>query len=411
MDVKEKIVEMLKEGFVCDRCLGREFAQLLTGLKNEERGRILRHYIAILIDSGEKIDVDKSNFYGIKFHLKKIKTKKPKKCSICSDIFSELKKKEKLIVKKLKKYEFNTFLVGCRLAPKLVEKEQVLWNRVGIEWCESIKNEINREVGRGIERITGKVMNRKLPDITILLDLNTNEIKLNVRSVYVYGKYQKLVRGIPQTKWKKGRFPTSVQQLIEKPFLKQLNAKKSVFHGAGREDVNVRCLGWRPFVIESVNPKKRKLKLREIQKGINKSKKVKVKNLKIVERNVIKKIKYANYDKTYRAVVGFENPVENLKKVKQLKDAIIKQKTPIRVLRRRANKLRRRRVKDIKFKLLSKSKVEFKIKTQAGLYVKELINGDDGRTEPNISGLMNNKVKKIELDVIKIHSDRDGTKI
>ncbi len=286
-----------------------------------------------------------------------------------------------------------------------------MWNRVGIEWCESIKNEINREVGREIERITGKVMNRKLPDITILLDLNADEIKLNVRSIYVYGKYQKLVRGIPQTKWKKRRFRTSVQELIEKPFLKQLNAEKSVFHGAGREDVNVRCLGWRPFVIELVNPKKRKLKLRKIQKEINKSKKVKIKNLKIVERNFIKKIKYANYDKTYRALVEFENPVEKLKEVKQLKDVIIAQKTPTRVLRRRAHKVRRRRIKDIKFKLLSKNKVEFEIKTQAGLYVKELIDGDGGRTEPNISGLMNNKVKKIELDVIKVHSDRDGTKI
>ena len=53
----------------------------------------------------------------------------------------------------------------------------------------------------------------------------------------------------------------------------------------------------------------------------------------------------------------------------------------------------------------SKKKVEFKITTQAGLYVKEFISGDEGRTEPSISGLLNNKVKKIELDVIKIHCD------
>ncbi len=60
MDVKEKIVEVLKKDFVCDRCLGRGFAQLLSGLKNEERGRILRHYIAMLIDSGEKIENKKN---------------------------------------------------------------------------------------------------------------------------------------------------------------------------------------------------------------------------------------------------------------------------------------------------------------------------------------------------------------
>jgi tRNA pseudouridine synthase 10 len=405
VDLKEKTIEMMKEGFICDRCLGRGFSQLLSGLTNEERGRIIRNYVAMSIDSGEKIDFDDSNFYGMKFHLKKLKPKKPRKCYVCSDIFSELKKKVKLIVKKLKKYEYDTFLVGCKLTPGLIEREQDLWNKVGIEWCESIKTEINRGFGKEIERITRKVMNRKLPDITILLDLNTGEVEMNVRSIYVYGKYQKLVRGIPQTKWKRKIFRTSVQEVIEKPFLKQTESEKSSFHGAGREDVNVRCLGWRPFVIELVNPKRRKLGLKKARESINKSKKVKVKNLKIVEKNIIRKIKFAEYDKTYRAIVEFENPVENLERLRKLKGIMIKQKTPIRVLRRRSNRIRRRMVKDIKFKLLRKNKVELKITTQSGLYVKELINGDGDRTEPNVSGLINNKVKKIELDVIKIYSD------
>jgi len=404
MDVKEKLIEILKEGFVCDRCLGRQFAQLLTGLTNGDRGKILRNYVAMLLDSEEKIDVDDSNFYGIKFHLRKFDTKKPNRCSICSDVFPELKKKVKLIIKKLKKYEYKTFLVGCKLTHGVIEKEQDLWNRVGIYWCESIKTEINRELGKEIEKITGKVMDRKHPDITILFDINTDEVRLNIRSIYVYGKYQKLVRGIPQTKWKKKIFHTSVQDIIEKPFLKQTRSEKSSFHGAGREDINVRCLGWRPFVIELVDPRGRKLKLKQIQKEINKSKKVKVKNLKIVERRFVIKLKFTEYDKTYRALVEFENPADNLKRIKVLKDAIIEQKTPIRVLKRRVDKLRRRKVKDIKYRLISKKKVEFIIKTQAGLYVKELITGDKGRTEKSISGLINNKVKKIELDVIKVHS-------
>jgi tRNA pseudouridine synthase 10 len=88
-----------------------------------------------------------------------------------------------------------------------------------------------------------------------------------------------------------------------------------------------------------------------------------------------------------------------------LKEAIITQKTPIRVLKRRSDKIRKRKLKDIKYKFLSKNKIELMIKSQSGLYVKELITGDDGRTEPSISGLLNNKVKKIELDVIKIHCD------
>jgi len=405
LDVKEKVIEILKEGFVCDSCIGRNFAQLLSGMTNEERGKILRNYLAMLIDSGEKIDVNNSNFYGIKFHLKKIKPEKPKKCSVCSGLFQELKKKVKLIAKKLRKYEYKTFLIGCKLTPELIEKEQELWDRVGIEWCESIKTEINRELGIELERMTGKEMNRKLPDITILLDLNTDSVELNVRSLYVYGKYQKLVRGIPQTKWKKKVFPTSVQETIEKSFLKQTKSDRSSFHGSGREDVNVRCLGWRPFVLELINPVKRKIDLKKVRKELKKSKKVRVKDLKIVGKDLIRKIKFADYDKTYRAVVMFEDPVESLKRLDELKNAMITQKTPIRVLRRRSDKIRRRKVKDMRYKLLSKKKVELKITTQSGLYVKELITGDEERTEPSISRLLNNKVKKVELDVIKIHCD------
>ena len=203
-----------------------------------------------------------SNFYGIKFHNKKIKTSKPKKCYVCSNLFKELKKKVKLIIKELNKYEYKTFLVGCKLTPELIEKEQGLWNKIGIEWCESIKTSVNRELGKEIERITGKEMNRKMPDITVNLDLNTDKVELNVRSVYVYGKYKKLVRGIPQTKWKRKIFKTSVQEIIGKPLLRQIKSKDSSFHGSGREDVNVRCLGWRPFVIELIRPIKRKVNLK-----------------------------------------------------------------------------------------------------------------------------------------------------
>lgn len=78
------------------------------------------------------------------------------------------------------------------------------------------------------------------------------------------------------------------------------------------------------------------------------------------------------------------------------------QQTPKRVLRRRSDKLRKRRLIDIKYKLLNKKKVEFTITAQAGLYIKELVTGDDSRTQPNISDIINNKVKNMKLDVIRI---------
>lgn len=87
MKIEEKAIEIMKDSFVCNNCLGRAFAGLLSGYSNEERGKIIRQYIAFLIDSGEKIEVDFSNFYDIKFRNVKIKSEKPEKCKLCKNFF------------------------------------------------------------------------------------------------------------------------------------------------------------------------------------------------------------------------------------------------------------------------------------------------------------------------------------
>ncbi len=403
MDVKEKAITIMKDKFVCDNCLGRGFGALLTGLTNEQRGETIRKYLAFLMDSGEKLGMDESNFFGIRFRNVKVKGKEPKKCSLCGDLFKNLKKKVNLIIKQLQKFEFKTLLVGTNPPLNVIEKEQELWNKIGVEWVESIRTEINRELGKEICIMMKKEMDRKNPDITIFYDFNKNSVRLQIRSLYIFGKYRKSVRGIPQTKWKKKIYKTSIQEIAAKPLLKYSNADDTSFHGEGREDIDVRCLGWRPFVIELLNPIKRNLDLKKMEKEINKSNKVKVSGLKYTSKDVVRNIKTVKHDKTYRATVTFEKSVRNIKKLSELKNTVISQSTPIRVIKRRSDKLRRRLVKDIKFRKLTDKKIELKITSQSGLYIKELITGDDGRTSPNVANLLNNKVKKIELDVIKIH--------
>jgi tRNA pseudouridine synthase 10 len=185
-----------------------------------------------------------------------------------------------------------------------------------------------------------------------------------------------------------------------------VDTRKSKFHGAGREDIDARNLDWRPFVIELVKPMKRKIDLKKIQKIANKNKKVKIKNLKIVDKEAVNKIKFAKIDKTYEAEVVFSKDIDKkkLKELKKFKKIIITQQTPTRVVHRRANILRKRMLKQISWKVVGKRKIIFRIKGESGLYIKELITGDQGRTKPNISEILNNKVKRISLDVVKIHS-------
>jgi len=424
LKLTDRAVALMKENFVCDNCLGRSSAELLSGLTNKERGKIIRNFIAMLVDSGEKFDVRSSNFYGIKFRNSKIKPEKPEKCGICKNFFlGKADELAKTIVKKTNDYDFDTFLIGTIVSDDLAKMEEETWQKIGVEFVEPIKNEINREVGKSIEKLTKneKRFSLKEPDITAIIDLGKNKVALQVRSLYIYGKYKKFVRGIPQTKWVcrecggkgcvrcKGEgkmYKTSVQEVIEKPLLKAAQAKKSKFHGAGREDIDARCLACRPFVMELLRPMKRTLDLKKMQAQINRSKKVNVTGLNAATKKDMYEIKSSKYDKTYFAEVTFEKKIDKkkLRLLKTLKGETIQQKTPSRVVHRRANLLRRRKVKEISVKVIGKKKLVLKIKGEAGLYIKELISGDSGRTEPNIAGILDNKVKNIKLDVIRIHT-------
>ncbi|MBI2084025.1 MAG: tRNA pseudouridine(54/55) synthase Pus10 [Candidatus Aenigmarchaeota archaeon] len=422
----DNFVELLKMP-ICDSCLGRNIADILSGYTNEERGKAVRMYVAFLLDSGEKLDVDLANFHGIKFRNIKLQDVKPEKCKVCKKFFREkVNGLAKAVAKKLRDMEFDTFLVGSIPSNEMLKNEETMNEIFGIEFSEPIKSEINRELGKRIEKLTRRKFNLRSPDVTILVDLNTDSVKLQVKSLCIHGEYQKLVRGIPQTKWVcsncqgkgcikcKGEgklYKTSIQEIIEKTLIKAAKSRGSSFHGAGREDVDAMNFGWRQFVIEMERPKKRKVDVRKIERMINKSGKVKVRKLRIVKdgNELIRKLKTDRHDKTYRLEIEFEKDIDRrlLKNLKSLAGSEILQKTPTRVVHRRANKTRKRYVKKISYKIVGKSKLVLTVRTDAGLYVKELVTGDEGRTQPNVSELISNKVKSLKLDVIKIHSSKD----
>jgi len=395
---------------LCNHCLGRLYSGLLTGFTNEERGKILRTVIAMTIDKKlmDYSNIELSNFYGFKFR-NKIKIKKPEKCWLCSNLFDNLDKFARNTNKKLKNIEFDSFLVGSRIQDKIFVKEEKLWEITGIEFVESIKSEINRELGKKIGKLIKKPVNFKHPNIVIIADFVKNDIEIKINSLYILGFYKKLKRGIPQCKWgTPGKYKTSIQEIVARLFMKATKGKSNSFHGYGREDIDAKCLDWRPFVIEIIEPKKRRVNLKKIEKQINKSKKIKVKILKFSDKNTVRRIKSERGDKTYRVLVKLSKPTER-RELRKLKDivGIINQRTPIRVSHRRADLIRKRRVKDMKYKQINKKTLELKIKASAGLYIKELVTGDDGRTKPSVFEILNCKAFVKELDVIKIERPKN----
>jgi tRNA pseudouridine synthase 10 len=364
---------------LCDHCLGRQTAQVCTGMTNRERGELARKFAG---------------------------GKEPKECAACSGLFKQLESIADKAARQVEGLEFKTFLVGSRMPEKLVENEEKLWQKLGINYCEPMKSEFNRELGKVIfGKLKGRSdMDKETPDLVFLVDLETDKIQVKVNSLFVYGKYRKLVRGLPQTKWDK--YKETVEDIIAKPFMEASGGRAHAMHGMGREDIDARCLDGRPFVFEIIHPVKRELDLRKIQRLVNKSKKVQVTGLKFSCKKEVRALKACRPDKTYRLLVEFESEPKTADLRKLLSMDAISQKTPQRVLHRRADLVRRRRVKGIKWRKLKLKRYEFVIKGEAGLYVKELVTGDCGRTVPSISGILAISAKVISLDVIKIHLEQ-----
>ena len=165
----------------------------------------------------------------------------------------------------------------------------------------------------------------------------------------------------------------------------------------------------RPFVLELKHPKKRFVNLSLREKAVNESAqgKVEILNLEYSSRKELRLLKNLSpiASKTYEALVEFDDDVdeEALRQVEEkFRDVVINQRTPIRVLRRRADKIRQKKVYYVEAKKLGDRVVKFKIKAQGGLYIKELIDGDEGRTEPSISKLLGRKPLRIDLSVIEV---------
>ena len=109
--------------------------------------------------------------------------------------------------------------------------------------------------------------------------------------------------------------------------------------------------------------------------------------------------------KKYRALIEFDESVSKDKietLEKELQDITIKQRTPIRVSHRRADKIREKKLFSIQNKKISEREVEATITCDGGCYVKELISGDNNRTKPSVSEIVGINAICKKLDVIEI---------
>ena len=440
MDVLEKALTMLSKYPLCDNCLGRQFALLGYNIENKDRGSALKLGLTMQAsalvmaknhEGIKRLKILVSNGFSRQAQetLQHLKRRIPKKeqskmCFLCEGKFQLLESLIKKALQAIIDYEYSTFLVGVELPIAVEEREDEFKAKFSVSYGESIKHEFGRLLGKGISALTGKEVDYKRPDIVVIINPFTEQVKLQVNSLFIAGRYRKLVRNIPQSKWfcsschGKGckkcdgtgkMYSESVEELISKQFLEATEGENTAFHASGREDVDARMLGkGRPFVIEILKPKKRFLDLKALETAVNMhaNGKVEVSNLRFTSKEVVRRLKKAELaQKEYRVLIEFENEVSEdaLRLLEEkLSGAMVKQQTPLRVLHRRADLTREKYIYKVKVKKVSLKRALMEIRCQGGLYVKELVSGDDGRTMPNVSDLLGNKAKPLKLDVLKV---------
>jgi len=451
MTIFDKVIEIYQDKYICSHCLGRMFSLLGTDTTNHDRGNSL--LLTITMDKHRaylsqqdnrdnasqilKLLAENAKFTPAQSVLKKegikyIEPDSAEKCYLCYDIFNNINVYAKRAEKYLENLEFTNFLIGTALDAHIINNEDNFKATHNLLEAESFKNHFNREVGKNLSLILGKPAEFGMPDITIIYSIKfgTFDISLLLRSLFVYGRYNKFVRGIPQTHWNcrlcRGRgcesckftgkqYPTSVEELISPKFVNEAKADGSKFHGAGREDIDVRMLGnGRPFILELNNPKIRTLDLIKIQNKVNKSnkKKIKVSDLKYSSKERVKNMKLSaeNTKKVYEAIVISKKKISKdtfdvlLKKLKAVYEKQkLQQRTPIRVSHRRADKIREKTIFRVEGKFIKPNISEFIVEAQGGTYIKELISGDNGRTTPSFSDVYGFSLECKKLDVLKIY--------
>ncbi|MEM0140095.1 MAG: tRNA pseudouridine(54/55) synthase Pus10 [Ferroplasma sp.] len=367
---------------LCLRCTGRIFADISSGLTNIDRGNSLRFAY--------------ESFYG--------PVKLEDSCRICNNVFNEFEKYYNIVNSSIKNYDYSTFLIGSKFDPDILLEEARIQNMYG-NHGESIKKEFNREFGKYFSSKTGKEFSKD-PDILIEVNTIYDNVSLIIRSLYIYGTYIKKRRDIPQTRWINGTGDT-VESLIGMPILNMAGGSDYKLHGSGREDVDVMMLGnGREFVLEIIKPLKRNISLEELEHQVNNSgSNIFISNLEYCNKEKIRKIKEAKYDKTYFACIESEQGIDK-NKLKAaadfFKNRVIEQRTPQRVMGSRSDLIRKKEIKYISIEAIEDKIARIKICSESGTYIKELINGDDGRTNPNLSSVYGSNLRVASLDVINI---------
>jgi tRNA pseudouridine synthase 10 len=400
-DTLRAVAERARDRGLCPECFGRLVGRSGHGLSNPERAERLTAALGT------------------------VRWPEAGTCSLCEGAFDRFPTWVRRAREAAEGIEWHRFTCGSRWDPELLAREEGLWAEVGSATGESARAAFNREMGKALGRETGAEGVPQGGDIVLLFDLPAGRVEVTIAPLYIEGRYRKLDRTLPQTRWPcrhcQGRgcdrcgrtgktYAESVEEIVAAPFLAATAGEGTRFHGMGREDIDARMLGQgRPFVLELLKPRRRTLDAASVASEVNRAAagRVEISEVKLAGPESVVRVKSASPLKSYRVVVRGAAPEGKINEALSfVPRRAIAQRTPTRVAHRRADRVRTRRIVEAHLVSVEPERFTLELRAEAGTYIKEWVEGDGGRTDPNLAGLLGVPLSVEALDVLEIH-DRE----
>ena len=193
-------------------------------------------------------------------------------CFVCEGLMETVSALAEAAARKVRRYQFETFMVGVSLPEGVQEREDELRSDLRLKGNETIKTQAAKLIAAHVSEKLRKRVDRLRPDLTLLVSPGTGEIIASSRPVFFYGRYTK-PRGVSQKReicpdclgagcrgcGKTGfeRKP-SVEELLRTKISGFSGSDRMTFTWLGSEDKESRVFPpGRPFVVEVKNPVKR----------------------------------------------------------------------------------------------------------------------------------------------------------
>ncbi|MEM4566930.1 MAG: tRNA pseudouridine(54/55) synthase Pus10 [Sulfolobales archaeon] len=419
-EIISKAVEILRKYPLCSRCLGRLFAKYGLGLSNITRGNAIK--VLLLMELHRLITNDVGNLSLLKGISSNVgvmpqlisrysgTTPRGSKCYICSNKIEEvISKLVQDIISELERFKVRNFIISVRKGSEMERRELEIITEFNLDSWESIRRELKRELGKKVKALLNIEPEFRYPDVSVLVDLDTLDVRIIPTPTYILCRYVKLGRRVSQVRWvsKDGvrKYPIAVEDVVE-PLIKLFDAEELQLHTIGREDVDVRVLGsGRPLVIELKQAKDKRVGIEEVAKSVPHNELITLLIDRYAEPKYIREFKSKKALKVYRLLILSKKPLSSEEAellVREFSNRVVRQKVPTRILRRRDDTVHLKRIYDIKVRLVDEHLIEMLVKCDDGLYVKELVHGDGGRTYPNMAEVLNSDLTILEVDVIDI---------